>query len=164
MVYPSYPELSCLPPLASARQRCHVHCCMQTCTGITVLPHRFMLSYSFRSRFGCLIIAHLACRSRVKTRQHVNPLSASFQAPAVLPERWFQSSFENPSAPLLVDIGKDSIGLCVIFILVCYYHVSLTRRHEGIILYEAPYISCLEPPKSNSPQNDFLLLFVEVST
>ncbi|CAM9530368.1 unnamed protein product [Scytosiphon promiscuus] len=42
---------------------------------------------------------------KVKTRQHVNPLSATFQAPVVLPKRWFPSAFRDPSAPLLVDIG-----------------------------------------------------------
>lgn len=47
--------------------------------------------------------------ARIKTRQHVNPLAATFQAPVVLPERWFQSAFRNPSAPLLVDIGKESL-------------------------------------------------------
>ncbi|CAN0085614.1 unnamed protein product, partial [Hapterophycus canaliculatus] len=44
-------------------------------------------------------------RSRIKTRQHVNPLAATFQEPVVLPERWFQSTFRDPTAPLLVDIG-----------------------------------------------------------
>ncbi|CAM9764297.1 unnamed protein product [Ectocarpus sp. 6 AP-2014] len=44
-------------------------------------------------------------RRKVKTRQHVNPLAATFQAPVVLPERWFQAAFRDPTAPLLVDIG-----------------------------------------------------------
>eukprot|EP00752_Nemacystus_decipiens_P016305 g14581.t1 len=46
-----------------------------------------------------------ADRKKSKTRQHVNPLAATFQTPVVLPERWFPSAFRNPSAPLLVDIG-----------------------------------------------------------
>lgn len=57
---------------------------------------------------------------RVKTRQHVNPLAATFQAPVVLPERWFPSAFRDPSAPLLVDIGKDCFGVVLSLMPICY--------------------------------------------
>ncbi|CAM9147933.1 unnamed protein product [Ascophyllum nodosum] len=52
-------------------------------------------------------VANIECprHDRLKTRQHVNPLAATFQQPVDLPEGWFQSAFENPHASLLVDIG-----------------------------------------------------------
>ena len=57
-------------------------------------------------------ISPIVFPGRVKTRQHVNPLAATFQAPVVLPERWFPSAFQNPSAPLLVDVGKEIASCC----------------------------------------------------
>jgi len=43
--------------------------------------------------------------SKKKVRHHVNPLKASHMKMVDLPERWAESSFAQPAAPLHVDIG-----------------------------------------------------------
>ena len=40
-----------------------------------------------------------------RIRQHVNPLSATYQEPTDLPEAWISTYFKNPNFPFFVDIG-----------------------------------------------------------
>jgi hypothetical protein len=43
--------------------------------------------------------------NRLKVRQHVNPLSAKYQAPLPLPLNWIPLAFDSPTLPLILDIG-----------------------------------------------------------
>lgn len=45
-------------------------------------------------------------RSKKKIREHVNPLSAFFQTPKVLPEDWIQTNYETyANRPMIIDVG-----------------------------------------------------------
>lgn len=78
---------------------------------ISSVPHVCMWHTLYHQGLGCVYftlraICVLCPSRRLKARQHVNPLSASFQMPVEMPEGWFHHSFQNPSAPLHVDIGE----------------------------------------------------------
>ncbi len=46
-------------------------------------------------------------------RQHVNPLSRSYQQPVELPEGWVRAAFTNPGRPFHIDIGSARGRFCV---------------------------------------------------
>lgn len=46
-------------------------------------------------------------------RQHVNPLSRSYQQPVELPEGWVRAAYKDPSKPFHIDIGSARGRFCV---------------------------------------------------
>ncbi|RYY75836.1 tRNA (guanosine(46)-N7)-methyltransferase TrmB [archaeon] len=42
---------------------------------------------------------------RLKVRQHVNPLSSTYQRPLSLPNTWIQDAYPNSNLPMVLDIG-----------------------------------------------------------
>lgn len=56
----------------------------------------------------------------MKSRQHVNPLAATYLQPVVLLEGWLESAFRNSFAPLLVDIGEGGTGHATLSYLKFY--------------------------------------------
>ena len=42
---------------------------------------------------------------RTKVRQHVNPLASKYQQPVALEQDWLQQSFDDPTLPVVIDIG-----------------------------------------------------------
>ncbi|GAB2227504.1 hypothetical protein Droror1_Dr00009326 [Drosera rotundifolia] len=63
---------------------------------------------------------------RVRTRQHVNPLSSKFSVPAAVPD--WDVVFKNPALPLVVDIGCGSGR----FLLWLAKRNSDTRNYLGL--------------------------------
>lgn len=44
-------------------------------------------------------------KTKTRIRQHLNPLAARWRGPITLPADWYASSFDNPTLPLIVDVG-----------------------------------------------------------
>lgn len=56
-------------------------------------------------------------------RQHVNPLSSTYQQPVELPEGWVKEAFADPTRPFHIDIGSARGRFCVDMALA-YPHMN----------------------------------------